>query len=172
MGYRQREQSLSLRGVSISSSIALRRLGAQHIHTGQRCVGFEQDEHGVSVRFADPADNACPTVKDPLHNSLRSVVARARAVCGVAFFANSGAIGCKKAPCSPSRSTYHSSARVMQRVLKADIVVACADCAQRLEPPWPVRRLRRPLRRLALSLARRASPDCQCRENSRIPHGR
>ena len=58
------------------------------------------------------------TAKDPLHNSLRSVVARARAVYGVAFLANSGAIGCKKAPCSPSRSAYHSSARVMQRIPK------------------------------------------------------
>ena len=57
--------------------------------------------------------------RDPLHNSLRSVVARARAVCGVAFLANSGAIGCKKAPCSPSRSAYLSSARVMQRVPRA-----------------------------------------------------
>ena len=57
------------------------------------------------------------TLKDPLHNSLRSVVARARAVRYVVFLGNSGAIGCKKTPCGPSRSAYHSSARVMQRVL-------------------------------------------------------
>ena len=42
--------------------------------------------------------------RDGLHNSLRSVIARPRAVYCVAFFANSWAIGCKKTPCSPSRS--------------------------------------------------------------------
>ena len=45
---------------------------------------------------------ACP--RDVLHNSLRSVIARSRAVRCVAFFANSRAIGCKKSPCGPSRS--------------------------------------------------------------------
>ena len=42
--------------------------------------------------------------KDVLHNSLRSVIARSRAVRCVAFFANSSAIGCKKTPCGPRRS--------------------------------------------------------------------
>ena len=56
-------------------------------------------------------------LKDPLHNSLRSVISRTRAVCCVVFLANSPAIGCKKTPCSPSRSDCHSLARVMQRVL-------------------------------------------------------
>ncbi len=42
--------------------------------------------------------------KDVLHNSLRSVIARPRAVLCVAFVANSTAIGCKKTPCAPSRS--------------------------------------------------------------------
>ena len=54
--------------------------------------------------------------KDPLHNSLRPVISRTRAVCCVVFLANSGAIGCKKTPCSPSRSGCHRLARVMQRV--------------------------------------------------------
>ena len=57
-------------------------------------------------------------VKDPLHNSLRSVVSRTRAVCCVVFLDNIRAIGCKKTPCSPSRSDRHILARVMQRVLK------------------------------------------------------
>ena len=35
-------------------------------------------------------------LKDPLHNSLQSVVARARAVCGVAFLANSGLLAAKR----------------------------------------------------------------------------
>ncbi len=61
-------------------------------------------------------------IKDALHNSLRSVVSRTRAVCCVAFFANSHAIDCKKAPCSPSRADRHSLARVMQRLL--NIVIA------------------------------------------------
>ena len=42
--------------------------------------------------------------RDVLHNSLRSVIARPRAVHCVAFLANSPAIGCKKMPCGPSRS--------------------------------------------------------------------
>ena len=57
--------------------------------------------------------------KDPLHNSLRSVIARARAVRCVVFLANSWAIDCKKTPCGPSRSAHHNLARVMQRVLNA-----------------------------------------------------
>ena len=32
---------------------------------------------------------------DPLHNSSRPVIDRTRAVCGVEFLANSGAIACK-----------------------------------------------------------------------------
>ena len=55
--------------------------------------------------------------KDPLHSSLRSVISRPRAVCRVAFLTNSRAIGCKKTPCSPSRSARHSLARAMQRPL-------------------------------------------------------
>ena len=43
-------------------------------------------------------------IRDGLHNSLRSVIARRRAVRCVAFLANSRAIGCEKAPCGPSRS--------------------------------------------------------------------
>ena len=43
-------------------------------------------------------------VKDALHNSLRSVAARPRAIRCVAFLANSWAIGCKKTPCASSRS--------------------------------------------------------------------
>ncbi|MNU99359.1 hypothetical protein D3C71_894880 [compost metagenome] len=42
--------------------------------------------------------------RDDLYHSLRSVIARPRAVRCVAFLANSWAIGCKKTPCGPSRS--------------------------------------------------------------------
>ena len=62
------------------------------------------------------------TSEDALHNSRRSVIARARAVRCVTFFANSGAIGCKKTPCGPSRSARHSSARVMKSLLNAATV--------------------------------------------------
>jgi hypothetical protein len=57
-------------------------------------------------------------VKDALHNSLGAVLVRARAVCCVVFLANSGAIGVKKTPCSPSRSASHNYQRVMQSILK------------------------------------------------------
>ena len=43
-------------------------------------------------------------LRDVLHNSLRSVIARPRAVRCVAFLTNSLAIGCEKTPCGLSRS--------------------------------------------------------------------
>ena len=42
--------------------------------------------------------------RDVLHNSLQSVIARSRAIRCVAFLAHSPAMGCKKTPCSLSRS--------------------------------------------------------------------
>jgi hypothetical protein len=48
--------------------------------------------------------------KDALHNSSRRVLARPRAVCGVAFLANSYGYWLQNAPCSPSRSALHSLA--------------------------------------------------------------
>ena len=57
------------------------------------------------------------SLKEPLHNSLRSVISRSRAVCCVVFLGKAQAIACKKTPCSPSRSDVHSLARVMQRAL-------------------------------------------------------
>ena len=57
--------------------------------------------------------------RDPLHNPLRPVIVRTRAVHCVVFLSNSWAIGCKKTPCGPSRSARHRRARVMQRIPKA-----------------------------------------------------
>lgn len=37
---------------------AILRVGAQHIHTGHRCVGVEQDEAGATVHFADTVSGA------------------------------------------------------------------------------------------------------------------
>ncbi|MDB5964381.1 MAG: binding domain protein [Polaromonas sp.] len=34
---------------------ALARLGPSRVHTGHRCLGLEQDERGVTLRFLDPA---------------------------------------------------------------------------------------------------------------------
>ena len=62
--------------------------------------------------------------KDPLHNSLWSVISRTRAVCCVVFLGKAQAIACKKTPCSPSRSDCHSLARVMQRVLNVQVFFA------------------------------------------------
>lgn len=42
---------------------AILRLGAQHIHTGHRCVGVEQDEGGATVHFADTVSGA---LRDPV----------------------------------------------------------------------------------------------------------
>ncbi|MES2360884.1 MAG: flavin-dependent oxidoreductase [Pseudomonadota bacterium] len=37
---------------------ALAQLGPQHVHTGHRCVGVEQDEGGATVHFVDPGTGA------------------------------------------------------------------------------------------------------------------
>ena len=62
----------------------------------------------VRIDAVHPEEYGVPwysvSAKDVLHNSLRSVIARSRAVRCVAFFANSSAIGCKKTPCGLSRS--------------------------------------------------------------------
>ncbi len=42
---------------------ALERLGSQHVHTGYRCTGLEQDEDGVSLSFADNAHGPVPPVR-------------------------------------------------------------------------------------------------------------
>ena len=55
------------------------------------------DAHGAAIYIKMASG-------DVLHNSLRSVIARPRAVRCVAFLANSPAIGCKKTPYSLSRS--------------------------------------------------------------------
>ena len=60
----------------------------------------------VITHKMDQSEQVSPNVffRDVLHNSLRSVIARPRAVHCVTFLANSPAIGCKKMPCGPSRS--------------------------------------------------------------------
>jgi hypothetical protein len=45
-----------------------------------------------------------------LQNSSQRVIALARAVCGVAFFANSYGYWLQNAPCIPSRSALHALA--------------------------------------------------------------
>ena len=43
---------------------ALAQLGLQHIHTGHRCTGVEQDDHGATVHFVDPISGAArPSVR-------------------------------------------------------------------------------------------------------------
>ena len=54
--------------------------------------------------------------RDGLHNSLRSVIARSRAVYCVVFLANSRAIGCKKRLVAHPDPHYHRLARVMQTI--------------------------------------------------------
>lgn len=51
-----------------------------------------------------------------LHHSLRSVATRTRAVYGVAFLANSGAIGCTKRLVSHPDPHHHILAGVMQGI--------------------------------------------------------
>ena len=49
-------------------------------------------------------------IRDALHNPSRLVLARPRAVCGVAFIANSTRYWPQTASCIPSRSALHTSA--------------------------------------------------------------
>ena len=68
------------------------------------------DAHDIAQRinqsFEEPLAFEDQTVdrRNVLHNSLRSVIARSRAIRCVAFLAHSPAMGCKKAPCGLSRS--------------------------------------------------------------------
>ena len=68
------------------------------------------DAHDVAQRinqsFELPLAFEDQTVdlRNVLHNSLQSVIARSRAIRCVAFLAHSPAMGCKKAPCGLSRS--------------------------------------------------------------------
>ena len=55
-------------------------------HAFEKICPFRQLAHGGMVLHRP---------EDPLNNSSRPVLARTRAVCGVEFLANSGAIGCK-----------------------------------------------------------------------------
>ncbi len=57
---------------------ALGRLGPARIHTGHRCVGLEQDQTGVTVRFTDAQGQALPPVRaavvvacDGIHSAVR-----------------------------------------------------------------------------------------------------
>ena len=58
----------------------------------------------------------CVPPRDGLHNALRSLAARNRAVYGVAFLANSRAIGCKNRLVSHPDSHHNSLTRVMQTI--------------------------------------------------------
>ena len=68
------------------------------------------DAHDVAQRinqsFEEPLAFEDQTVdlRNVLHNSLQTVIARSRAIRCVAFLAHSPAMGCKKAPCGLSRS--------------------------------------------------------------------
>ena len=58
---------------------ALAKLGPQHIHTGHRCVGVEQDDSGATIYFVDPSSGAeRPTIRvdivvacDGINSSIR-----------------------------------------------------------------------------------------------------
>jgi hypothetical protein len=119
----EKDHSFSLATLSASGDVSTKSLGPAWFHGGDPIW----KEWRLTVRAIfklSPRFHAMTMTmnkqgaKDPLHNSLRSVAARARAVHCVVFLANSPAIGCKKTPCGPSRSAYHSPARVMQRVPK------------------------------------------------------
>ena len=80
------------------------RARARHLHRAAQAsrrlhAGFENTQANT-IGPATP----CGCSRDVLHNSLRSVIARSRAVRCVAVLANSRAIDCKKSPCGPSRS--------------------------------------------------------------------
>ena len=60
--------------------------------------------------------NWAHTLKEVLHNSLRTVLARLRAIHFVAFLANSTAIGKKRRLVAHPYPHYHRLARVMQDI--------------------------------------------------------
>jgi hypothetical protein len=62
----------------------------------------------------DPDWNPFIAAREPLHHSPRSALARARAVCGVAFLAHSVAVGCNKRVVAYPDPHQRILARVMQ----------------------------------------------------------
>ena len=77
----------------------------------QATTAEEQRSNALVSAATDGIFGISASLKDALHNSLRSVISRARAVCCVVFLANRHTIGCKKTAGSPSRSDCHGTAR-------------------------------------------------------------
>ncbi len=58
---------------------AIERLGADRIHTGYQCTGFDQDDSGVNLHFLDPRDgSARPPVKAEMVVSCEGIHSRIR----------------------------------------------------------------------------------------------
>ena len=97
--------------------VGLRSILAKHEHMQRQFGALERQYDGHSEVVFDAIKGLMTSPYLPgksRHNPLRSVIARARASCGVAFLAISPAIGRKKSSCSPYRSANPRSTRVMQ----------------------------------------------------------
>ena len=97
--------------------VGLRNIFAKHEHMQRQfdALARQYDRNSEVVFDAIKGLMTSPYLPGKSrHNPLRSVIARARASCGVAFLAISPAIGRKKSSCSPYRSANPRSTRVMQ----------------------------------------------------------
>jgi hypothetical protein len=83
----------------------------QHINLQIPRYQFDLAQSEISWLSLSPtALHNPPPLRDALHNPSRFVIARPRAVCGVAFVANSTRYWPQNAPCIPSRSALHQLA--------------------------------------------------------------
>ena len=97
--------------------VGLRNIFAKHEHMQRQFDALERQYDRNSEVVFDAIKGLMTSPYLPgksRHNPLRSVMARARAACGVAFLAKSPDIGRKKSSCSPYRSANPRSTRFMQ----------------------------------------------------------
>ena len=127
-----REATISQRHVNLEPKVHVLVYGPCHFGGDVRAhlsVHHALHELGIARSRGSDLLHGGRSPRDPLHNSLRPVISRTRAVCCVVFLVNSGAIDCKKTPCSPSRSGCHRLARVMQRVPSASVPPVTTETA-------------------------------------------
>src|SRR5665647_2370337 len=78
------------------------------VYVNVNLSGFSQPDHQRNMSKGSLSNNMHNLLlKDALHNSTRCVIARTRAVCGVAFLVNSTRYWLQNAPSISSRSALH-----------------------------------------------------------------
>ncbi len=171
------------------------RLGADSVVTDARCIGVDQDESGVTARFADNDGTALPPVRaaigvgcDGIHSALRKQfypdegaprysgvnmwrgTTRRKPFLSGASMVRAGWLSIGKMVIYPIRDDIDAEGN--QLVNWVAEIEAPQPAVRDWTPPGPAGGLLPGLRRLALRLAGRGRPDPQGRRHPGVPHGR